>query len=150
MSCVTSEFSDTDSASVVPPQSFGYDLNDPVNHRPFVGSVDEYVHTNREWPETDGEIAAIQSLTGRVFTHCIVIAAMCNQTIDHQTLCWLLSVVATKYNGVVDFDMLDAPYSQLEMGKCEWRTDGQACWTVIGEPNACLRWLAHPRFRMVK
>jgi len=150
MDSVTSDFSDTESAAVSPPQSFGYDRGDPINHRPFVGSIDEFAHTDGEWPETDAEIAAIKSLTGCVFTHSIVVAAMCNQEIDHQTLCWLLSTIAKERNGLIDFDMLDAPYSQLEMLKCEWQVDGDTGWTILGAANAAVLWLAHPQFRMVK
>ena len=147
---MASEFHDSESAAVAPPPSFGHNLRDPINQRPFVGSIDEHCNTNGQWPETDAEVAAIKSLTGRDFTHSIVVAAMCNQDIDHQTLCWLLSQIAIEYNGMVDFDMLNAPYSELSMVKCEWSSEDGNGWTVLGDAASCDLWLAHPQFRMVK
>ena len=57
---------------------------------------------------------------------------MCNQPIDHWLLCTLASSIADERGGVIDFDVLDAPYSELGMTKCCWDGDDPINWTVIG------------------
>lgn len=126
------------------------DYSDPESVRPFVGSVQrlgvdvpgcEYEHV---------EIAAIERTANRKFTHSVTLAAMCNQHVDHRLLCSTAGKIAMACNGIVDFDLLDAPIEKLGMSRCEWVGDDPACWTIIGDASACGRWLEHKNFHMVK
>lgn len=96
------------------------------------------------------EVRSIEAMTKRTFTHSIGLAAMCNQAFDHLILGELSAAVAERFDGVVNFDSLDAPVDELGFLKCEWIEDDDNCWTIIGSAAAARRWLAHPQFRMLK
>lgn len=117
--------------------------------RPFVGSVDPFVFDRTEFPDDAALAAAVCRFTGRRFTNSIVVAAMCNQPVDHQVLCEVMIHLATRLDGIIDFDCLDVP-SNVGLQRCEWRFDDALEWTIIGSPAEARSWLEHPAFRMLK
>ncbi|MBN1911900.1 MAG: hypothetical protein JW818_19315 [Pirellulales bacterium] len=118
--------------------------------RPFVGSVDSFLRTEVGSLHSIPEIDAIELAVQRALTHSIVLAAMCNDLVDHQILCEVVSALAQQHDGVVDFDSISGPLAELDMTKCAWSEDGTEYWTVLGSYRSGRMWLKHPRFHMVK
>lgn len=120
--------------------------------RPFVGSIDEF--SGR--PETlyseysEAEVTAVEATTERSFSHAIVLAATCNQSMDHRILGEVSAAIAERYDGIVNFDSLSAPLSELGLLKSEWIEDGLEYWIVLGSTASARKWLAHERFHMLK
>lgn len=117
--------------------------------RPFVGSVDPFVFDPQRFPDDAALSEAVCRFTDRSFTNSIVLAAMCNQPIDHQVLCEVMIHLAAQVNGIIDFDCLDVPPS-AGLRRCEWQCDGTLRWTMVGTPKEAQTWLAHPAFHMLK
>jgi uncharacterized protein DUF6368 len=118
--------------------------------RPFVGGIESLGESaSRSW-RSDEEVAAIRMAMDRVFTHSIGIAAMCNGPEDHRLLCEVACHVARVHNGIIDFDILDIADTSHGAQKCFWSEDGMDCWTLLGTPDFCERWLSQDSFHMVK
>ncbi len=120
--------------------------------RPFVGSIDGYQISRTEYPDEAFMRASIAESLGFAITHEIIVAAMCNQTQDHEILCVVAADIADRLNGYVDFDCLEAGADANIPGleRCEWTFNGQEDWTLIGTPAAARQWLSHPSFHMLK
>ena len=85
--------------------------------RPFVGSIHKFSGEHSA-EHSAAEVHAIGMLTSRVFTHCVLLAAMCNQAVDHRILGELSAAIAERFEGMVDFDSLDVPIDELGLLKC--------------------------------
>ena len=117
--------------------------------RPFVGSVDPFRFDPEKYPDDAALSDAVCQHANREFTNSIVVAAMCNQPVDHQVLCEVLIDLATRLGGIIDFDCLDVP-ADVNLQCCEWRFDNVLEWTTIGTPDEARSWLEHPAFHMLK
>lgn len=74
------------------------------------------------WRSRSGvEIHAVELTADRAFIHFIGLAAMCNHPADHRILGELVAAIAEQFEGVVDFDSIDAPIEELGMKKCPWQ-----------------------------
>lgn len=123
--------------------------SDPQSLRPLVGSISALAKLDVKG-FSEARSLAIRDSVGRTFTHAINIAAMCNDAVDHRILCRVVSGLAEQLDGIIDFDVLEAPVDELGMGKCSWAEDQAEYWTVVGDANSGKRWLTHPSFYMVK
>lgn len=117
--------------------------------RPFVGSVEPMESDCEEWPEDAAMSEAIRRFAGRQFTNSIVVAAMCNHPDDHYVLCDIVTGLADRLDGLIDFDCLDVPEAS-GLQRCAWRFDGQEYWTTLGTSAQARYWLRHPEFHMLK
>ncbi|WP_254507106.1 DUF6368 family protein [Anatilimnocola floriformis] len=114
--------------------------------RPFVGSVEEL----GEYGDPEAQREAIAAVSGRAFTHSIVIAAMRKDAVDHRILCELCIAIAESHEGLVDLGPLTAPFDELGLQQCIWQDVDAEYTTVLGTVAAARRWLAHDSFYMVK
>lgn len=117
--------------------------------RPFVGSIDPLEFDCEEWPDDAAMSEAIRRFAGRQFTNAIVVAAMCNRPDDHRVLCDVVTALADRLDGLIDFDCLDVP-EETGLRRCTWTFDGQDYWTTLGTPTEARRWIRHPAFHMLK
>lgn len=118
--------------------------------RPFVGGIESLSENSlRSW-RSDEQVAAIQTATGRSFTHSIGVAAMCNDIEDHRLLGEVVCHVARAHNGIIDFDVLDVPDTSHGAQKCFWTEDDGDYWTLLGTPDFCEWWLSQDSFHMIK
>lgn len=117
--------------------------------RPFVGSIEPFQFDASAWPGEAAESIAIQDATGGHFTHQVVVAAMCNQAVDHQVLCEVVAEVARVNNGLIDFDFIHAP-ADIGLQVVTWQHLGRQWQTVVGTHQAASRWRSHPAFHMCK
>ena len=117
--------------------------------RPFVGGFEPFIFDPDEWPDDAATSSAISDATGRDFTHYIVVSAMCNQPVDHQILCEIVSALSNDMNGIVDFDCINAP-DDAKLLLVEWSFEGRPQHTYVGSGDDARRWLDHSAFRMCK
>ena len=115
--------------------------------RPFVGSVDT---ADDRASVSDAEVAAIRECSGREWTHAIVVAAMCNQPVDHRTLAELVASIAEERDGIVDLGRLDLPDDIGDTVQCTWSEDATDQWTLLAHPAAVRGWMSRPQFRLLK
>ncbi|MCP4777647.1 MAG: hypothetical protein GY880_25790 [Planctomycetaceae bacterium] len=141
------EWHDATSFGICDTQKFGGCYKG--EQRPFVGGFEPFAFDEQEWPDDAATSKAIRDATGRDFTHYIVVAAMCNQPVDHLILCELVAALATAVDGIVDFDGIDAP-SDAKLTRVDWSFEGQDWHTYLGSGDDAKRWIAHPQFRMCK
>jgi hypothetical protein len=117
--------------------------------RPFVGFIESLVVDAQKYPDDAAYCDAVRRFTNRDPTHSVVVSAMCNRTYDHEVLCEILIDLATRIDGIIDFDFLDVPHDS-GLQRCDWIFENETNWTILGSPSEAKVWLRHPAFRMLK
>jgi hypothetical protein len=150
MSDVADEWHDPTFCWVADTKKFGGAYSGEL--RPFVGSVDLISSDDTASGVSAAELDAVKSATRREPTHSIVVAAMCNDRVDHQVLCEIVRYISARHQGIVDFggevvaDVIQHP----GLVRCQSFEDGKEYWTQFGSAEFCEWWLSQPSFHMIK